>query len=157
MNIGRHRTANRCSSSPQINHQKSAHSTATSASLKSWHWLIEQSYVFILFFAILLTLWAVQYAVNIPMGQQDIGEREWKLRIVTELDSALNKWVDSLPEHREFPTSRLSRHPNFWVHATSTLGSRPRRHALPRAVCRTIRILLHATNCGAPAVHHRRL
>jgi len=30
-----------------------------------------------------------------------IGE-EWESRIVTELDSALNKWKDSLPQHRKY-------------------------------------------------------
>ncbi len=28
------------------------------------------------------------------------GDRQWEQRIVAELDSALNKWVDSVPAHR---------------------------------------------------------
>lgn len=29
---------------------------------------------------------------------------QWEQRIVAELDSALNKWVDSVPDHRTSPT-----------------------------------------------------
>ena len=30
------------------------------------------------------------------------GDRQWEQRIVAELDSALNKWVNSVPAHRAF-------------------------------------------------------
>lgn len=45
--------------------------------------------------------WATQYSINkskVLLGF--IGSR-WEQHIVSELDSALNKWVDAVPDHRE--------------------------------------------------------
>ena len=30
-----------------------------------------------------------------------LGQYEWERRVVIELDSALNKWIDTVPDHRE--------------------------------------------------------
>ena len=41
----------------------------------------------------------VQYSINKSRSMLGIVDIEWKKHIVTELDSALNKWIDSIPEH----------------------------------------------------------
>lgn len=94
--------------------------------------------------------------MNIPIGQQDLGEREWKLRIVTELDSALNQWVDSLPDHRKFITLGLFRLPDIRGCVNSPLGPESRGRILPRAICRAFCLLLYAADCGTPTLHNRK-
>lgn len=44
----------------------------------------------------------VQYAINKSKILLGFGGEKWEQHIVAELDSALNQWVDSVPEHREF-------------------------------------------------------
>jgi hypothetical protein len=44
---------------------------------------------------------------------------QWEQRIVSELDSAMNQWIDSIPEHRassslHSPASSISRHAVRW-------------------------------------------
>lgn len=36
---------------------------------------------------------------------------EWETRVVTELDSSLNKWKDALPQHREYQLSKTPQKP----------------------------------------------
>ena len=47
-----------------------------------------------------LTVHPLQYSIN--KSKQTLGYvgPEWEQRIVAELDSALNKWIDTVPEHR---------------------------------------------------------
>ena len=48
----------------------------------------------------------LQYSIN--KSKQTLGfvGPEWEQRTVAELDSALNKWIDTIPEHRMiFPSS----------------------------------------------------
>ena len=45
----------------------------------------------------------LQYATNKSRAQLGQSDQQWEQRIVTDLDSALNKWADSLPSHRELP------------------------------------------------------
>lgn len=33
------------------------------------------------------------------------GDQQWEDRIVAELDSELNRWADTVPEHREYHAS----------------------------------------------------
>jgi hypothetical protein len=54
-----------------------------------------------------------------------IGEK-WEQRIVSELDSALNKWVDSVPDHREFKVFSFLHILNIFPPPPSPLGSPPR-------------------------------
>ena len=35
-----------------------------------------------------------------------VGQK-WEQHIVAELDSALNKWIDAVPDHRAYPPSSL--------------------------------------------------
>jgi hypothetical protein len=47
-------------------------------------------------------------------------ESNWEQKIVSELDSSLNEWVDSVPDHRMFKPS----FPSSISHdITSSLGS----------------------------------
>ena len=34
---------------------------------------------------------------------------EWEKKIAAQLDAAMNKWIDELPEHREPSLSRILR------------------------------------------------
>ncbi len=56
-----------------------------------------------------LTMIYLQYATNKSRAQLGRSDEQWEQRIVADLDSALNKWSDSLPSHRERPrVSRLT-------------------------------------------------
>lgn len=44
-----------------------------------------------------------QYAINKSKVLLGFVGSEWEQHIVAELDSALNKWIDSIPEHRKPP------------------------------------------------------
>ena len=44
-----------------------------------------------------------QYATNKSRAQLGHSDQQWEQRIVAELDSALNKWSGSLPNHRKPP------------------------------------------------------
>ena len=50
----------------------------------------------------------LQYSTNKSRVQLGHSDQQWEQRIVADLDSALNRWADSLPSHRELPASRLS-------------------------------------------------
>ena len=43
-----------------------------------------------------------QYSSNKSKAQLGHSDKQWEQRIVAELDSALNKWVDTVPAHRAF-------------------------------------------------------
>ena len=50
---------------------------------------------------------ATQYSINkskVLLGF--IGPR-WEQHIVSELDSALNKWIDAVPDHREYICTKI--------------------------------------------------
>ena len=47
-----------------------------------------------------------QYSINKSKALLGFVGQQWEQRIVAELDSALNKWIDTVPDHREH-----SRHP----------------------------------------------
>ena len=44
-----------------------------------------------------------QYSTNKSRGQPGQSDQQWEQGVVADLDSALNKWSDSLPSHREPP------------------------------------------------------
>lgn len=43
-----------------------------------------------------------QYSINKSKALLGFVGQQWEQHIVAELDSALNKWVDSVPDHRRF-------------------------------------------------------
>ena len=43
-----------------------------------------------------------KYSINKSKSLLGHGDSRWEQRIVAELDSALNKWVDTVPAHRAF-------------------------------------------------------
>ena len=43
-----------------------------------------------------------QYSINKSKALLGFVGQQWEQHIVAELDSALNKWVDSVPDHRTF-------------------------------------------------------
>jgi hypothetical protein len=45
-----------------------------------------------------------QYAIDKSKILLGVVGQQWEQQIVAELDSALNKWVDSVPDHRAFHT-----------------------------------------------------
>ncbi len=46
----------------------------------------------------------VQYSINKSKALLGFVGQQWEQHIVAELDSALNKWIDSVPDHRAFPS-----------------------------------------------------
>ncbi|PIL25372.1 transcription factor [Ganoderma sinense ZZ0214-1] len=46
------------------------------------------------------------YSINKSKSVLGNGDRQWEQRIVAELDSALNKWVDSVPAHLQWNPDR---------------------------------------------------
>ena len=42
-----------------------------------------------------------QYSINKSKALLGFVGQQWEQHIVAELDSALNKWIDSVPDHRE--------------------------------------------------------
>ena len=44
---------------------------------------------------------AGQYSINKSKALLGFVGQQWEQHIVAELDSALNKWIDSVPDHRE--------------------------------------------------------
>ena len=48
----------------------------------------------------------LQYATNKSKAQLGHADEQWEQRIVADLDSALNKWSDSLPAHRKLSFSK---------------------------------------------------
>ena len=44
-----------------------------------------------------------QYSINKSKALLGFVGQQWEQRIVAELDSALNKWIDTVPDHRERP------------------------------------------------------
>jgi hypothetical protein len=49
---------------------------------------------------------AVQYSINKSKVLLGFVGSRWEQHIVAELDSALNKWIDSVPAHREWRIDR---------------------------------------------------
>ena len=44
----------------------------------------------------------LQYSINKSKVMLGFVGPQWEQHIVAELDSALNKWIDSVPDHRKF-------------------------------------------------------
>lgn len=52
----------------------------------------------------------LQYSINKSKVRLGFVGQEWEQHIVAELDSALNKWIDAVPDHRVFFVSRPPHH-----------------------------------------------
>jgi len=51
------------------------------------------------------------YSTTKSRVQMGLTGDRWEQEVVSELDSALNRWLDSIPEHRKYPvTSTISAH-----------------------------------------------
>lgn len=72
---------------------------------------------------------------------------QWEQRVVAELDSAMNKWIDSVPEHREQPSSDIHLLTFYGPRLCSSVGSSPGEYALLRPVCIPAR---HVLSCSHP-------
>ena len=83
-----------------------------------------------------------QYAINKSRLRPEQDDERWQERIVAQLDSAMTKWIDSVPEHCTSPPIHfLPASPHRRAH--STLEPRPGKHSLLETVRDTPSILLH--------------
>jgi hypothetical protein len=70
------------------------------------HFPYVPSYVFHPFEVIPSTLYhPYQYSINKSKILLGFVGQQWEQHIVAELDSALNKWIDSVPDHRTYSTN----------------------------------------------------
>lgn len=67
-----------------------------------------------------------------------------------ELDSALNQWVDSIPEHRQSFLTIIMGEADSWY--CSSLGPKPEEYDFLEPICSPLHDLLRATNCHTPPV-----
>lgn len=49
----------------------------------------------------------LQYSINKSKALLGFVGQQWEQHIVAELDSALNRWVDSVPDHRAYLPDRV--------------------------------------------------
>ena len=79
-------------------------------------------------------------------------EKGWEEQTVAELDSALNGWFDSIPDHCMF---RLWMHPQRLsdILSRSAVGSPTRGRDLLCSVCESARGVLFHTDRNPPSVH----
>ena len=93
-----------------------------------------------------------QYSINKSRASLGHTGSEWEEKTVAELDSALNNFIDSVPDHRKrlFASLGLS----FYSQTTaSTLEPTSREHALPQSVVHLIRTVLFTPDDGTSTVH----
>lgn len=79
-----------------------------------------------------------------------IGD-QWEQRVVADLDSAMNNWKDSLPDHCASVGKRLT----SWIvnHEFSTMEPSSRKYHIPTPIClASYDVLLHS-NSNPPTVH----
>ena len=79
---------------------------------------------------------------------------QWEERIVAELDSALNNWLNSLPAHRMFPSPFLT----FFVNPKlfdSQVGPTKSKYNLSYTVRRASRGVLQPADNHPPAFHRK--
>ncbi|KAI0771317.1 fungal-specific transcription factor domain-containing protein [Trametes elegans] len=80
------------------------------------------------------------YSINKSKALLGFVGQQWEQHIVAELDSALNKWIDSVPDHREFSWFVLPAPPGCAVLLlTSPVSVRPVTHASCSARYWTVR------------------
>jgi hypothetical protein len=92
----------------------------------------------------------LQYSINKSKVLLGFVGQEWEQRVVSQLDSALNQWVDSVPDHRTFHSSpRVLALTRF----NSALGSPPRGFCFLQAVGAPLRCVLPAADHDPSPVH----
>jgi hypothetical protein len=64
----------------------------------------------------------LQYTIKKSKVLLGFVGQEWEQRVVSQLDSALNQWVDSVPDHRTWP---LVPYAVTLTRLNSALGSGP--------------------------------
>lgn len=101
MNTGLTKTGRSCSNSPQINHPPWRTSSRIWSSSRYWLFPYGQSYVACASLLSLRLFDAVrQYSFDKSRIRMGLVGKEWQNKVVNELDSSLNRWLDSVPEHR---------------------------------------------------------
>jgi len=95
----------------------------------------------------------LQYSINKLKVLLGFVGQQWEQQIVAELDSALNKWIDTVPDHRMWlnldfilplPLSSTSRSP---------VGSKQGRQQLFHAVVSPLCKLLSCPDPHPPPIH----
>ena len=77
---------------------------------------------------------------------------QWEQKIVAELDSAINKWIDMVPLHCECSANMFHCRPHNSLNR-STMGPRSRRSSLPEPVGYTLCELLFAADLHTQAIY----
>ena len=85
-----------------------------------------------------------QYSINKSKIQLGVDGQQWEQHIVSSLNSALNSWVDAVPDHREPAQCLLLPMTDYLL--TSTLGSQPTKHTVLPAISSIVRQLLSPPN-----------
>lgn len=81
---------------------------------------------------------------------------DWEAQTVAELDSSMNKWKDSLPEHRT-PNILFILSSTYQLFRRSYLGpTKTGRPPLP-TVCKSSRYVLLRTDPSAPTFHDQKI
>ena len=96
-----------------------------------------------------------KYATNKSRAQLGHSDQQWEQRVIVELDSALNKWADDLPSHRELCVSSYGMpiaHGQVGDHY-SAMESGTGEHAVSEPGSDNRRFLLPTSNRGPPTVH----
>jgi hypothetical protein len=96
---------------------------------------------------------SVQYSVNKSKILFGFAGPRWEQRIVAELDSALNNWVDSVPDHRLCPSISVHLLILTQTYTCSPLGPKPRRLDLLQSIRVSARSVLSHANHGSPVVY----
>ena len=100
----------------------------------------------------LLTNDHLQYSINKSKALLGFVGQQWEQHIVAELDSALNKWVDSVPDHRTFFFADL-RVPFSFLHNTSSMGPASGRHSVFPSIGNALCQLLPPSDSRTSSFH----
>jgi hypothetical protein len=98
-----------------------------------------------------LTRNRLQYSVNKYGPMAGTREKGWEELTVTSLDSALNSWFDSLPDHRGSTLDGALA--LAYLSLCSALGSATGESNLLRSVCGIARCLLLYSDHDSSAIH----
>jgi hypothetical protein len=95
-----------------------------------------------------------QYSIKKSKMLQDFvgAESEWEQKVVSHLDSSLNEWVDSLPDHRASLRLKLVLTSASDGAPFSPLGSKPGRPSLLLPVGRDLVRILSSTDERPPTL-----
>jgi hypothetical protein len=94
----------------------------------------------------------LQYSINKSKVFLGFFGQEWEQSILSELDSALNQWVDSVPDHCATPGS-LSGLLTLIISVGSALGPKPQGPSVFRSVGDPLGGVLSAPDHDPPTLH----